>query len=437
MLRDSLITLLTRALLFCTSTVTAVLTARLLGPEGRGIYALLSQTALLLVLVANLGLSPATVYLAGRGQFSARVLFWNGLGASIVLGLATVPLAWLAHQIAPQLFQGVAPPLLAVIVLSVPVTLAAQVLTGLLLGRQRLIAYNLLGGLQGLVGAAALIIALAVEPSVRAAVAALVVSALFALLSTVGYLAMSEPGVLRPTWARAAWRAAFSYGLRGQAANVVQYLSYRMGFFLLNAFAGPAAVGLLSVATVLAEALWYVTNAVATVLFPRVASLGEGPRSVALATQAARCGFWLTVALALGLAAASWLLIPLVFGPPFAAATTPLLWLLPGTAAFALTNVLAGALAGWGRPGLNAWASAMCFVTTGGLALLAIPRWGPDGAAMAMSAGYLTGTLATLWFFVRHAGTTVLTLLVPTSADMMLLRATLRQLARRNSERAD
>lgn len=431
MLRDALVTLATRVALFGTSTLTAILTARLLGTEGRGVYALLSQTALLLTLAANLGLSPATIYLAGQRRFAVSVLAWNALGAGLLLGLATAPLTWLIYVLAPQLFRDVPPALLALVVLSVPLTLTTQLLSSLLLGRQRVLAYNTLAGAQGLVGAAALIGALVVEPSVRAATLALVASAAFALLSTATYLSWAEPGTRRPAWTPQILPAALGYGLRGQAANVVQYLTYRMGFFLLNAFAGPAAVGLLSIAVVLAEALWYITNAVATVLFPRVAAGGKDAQAIALVAQAARLGLALTALLALGLAAVAPLAVPLLFGASFAGAVGPLLVLLPGTVAFALTNVLAGALAGWGRPGLNAWASALCFVATAALALLTIPPWGAAGAALAMSAGYLGGTAATLAFFARLARLPLRALLLPTAADMMLVWTALRGTQRR------
>ncbi|MBI4507865.1 MAG: oligosaccharide flippase family protein [Chloroflexi bacterium] len=431
MLRDSLVTFATRVALFGTSTLTAVLTARLLGPEGRGVYALLTQTALLLALVANLGLSPATVYLAGQRRFSVGVLAWNALGAGLLLGLATAPLTWVLYTLAPQLFRGVPLALLALVVLSVPLALTTQMLSSLLLGRQRLLAYNALAGVQGLFGAAALVGALVVEPSVRAATLALVASAAFALLSTAGYVAWAEAAARRPAWTARVLPAALGYGLRGQVANVVQYLNYRMGFFLLNAFAGSAAVGLLSIAVVLAEALWYATNAVATVLFPRVAARGQEPEAVALAAQAARLGFALTALLALGLAVVAPLAVPLLFGAAFAGAVVPLLLLLPGTVAFALTNVLASALAGWGRPGLNAWASTLCFAVTAGLALLAIPPWGTAGAALAMSAGYLAGTAATLALFARQAGLPLRALLLPTATDMMLVGTALRGALRR------
>jgi O-antigen/teichoic acid export membrane protein len=427
--RDALVTLLTRVALFGTSTLIAIATARLLGPEGRGVYALLAQTALLLAMVTNLGLSPATVYLAGRRRFPVGVLAWNGLGAGLALGLAAAPLTGLVYALAPQVFRGVPLDLLALVVLTVPLTLATQLLSTLLLGRQRILAYNALAGVQGLFGAVALLGALAVEPSVRAAALALAASAAFALLSTVGYVAWAEPEARRPAWTRHVLPAALGYGLRGQAANVVQYLTYRLGFFVLNAFAGPAAVGLLSIAVVLAEALWYVTNAMATVLFPRMATMGREVRAAELTAQTARLGLTLTLILALGLGVAAPVALPALFGRDFAGSALPLWLLLPGTVAFALTNVLASALAGWGRPGLNAWASALCFAITLGAAVLVIPHWGAAGAALAMSAGYLAGTAATVAFFTAQTGIPLRALLLPTTADIMRLMQALRRKA--------
>ena len=53
---------------------------------------------------------------------------------------------------------------------------------------------------------------------------------------------------------------------------MTSFVNYRFDVLIVNLFAGARQVGLYSVGTSLAEIVWFITNAAAVVLAPRVAS---------------------------------------------------------------------------------------------------------------------------------------------------------------------
>src|ERR1044072_7490528 len=91
------------------------------------------------------------------------------------------------------------------------------------------------------------------------------------------------------------------------------------------------------------------------------------------------CGGW-------RLACTAPVVLPRAFGPQFKESVVLLILLLPGCAAFATTNILAGYFNGVGKPKLNLTASAAGLVLTAILDVALIPHYGARGGAVAAGA---------------------------------------------------
>jgi O-antigen/teichoic acid export membrane protein len=96
--------------------------------------------------------------------------------------------------------------------------------------------------------------------------------------------------------------------------------------------------------------------------------------------------------LAVPVAVAAPVILPLVYGPAFRAATIPTWILLAGMAGGSVYGVLSAFLSGIGRPGLTSIAQAAGLVVTVALDLTLIPHLGIIGAATASTFAYLTTT---------------------------------------------
>jgi O-antigen/teichoic acid export membrane protein len=95
-------------------------------------------------------------------------------------------------------------------------------------------------------------------------------------------------------------------------------------------------------------------------------------------------------ALAVPVAVAAPVLLPLLYGPAFRAAIVPTWILLVGMAGGAVYGVLTAFLSGIGRPGLTSIAQGAGLAVTVALDLTLIPHLGIVGASIASTLSYLT-----------------------------------------------
>src|SRR5207249_4857174 len=127
----------------------------------------------------------------------------------------------------------------------------------------------------------------------------------------------------------------FSYGLRLYPASISTFLSYRSDLFLLGLLVGDAvAIGLYTLAVSLAELVFHVPDAIATILYPRVAS-AERAEADRIAPSMTRFALLVTLIAAAGLIPAALLAVRIVL-PAFGGSIAPFLVLVPGTIALSV-----------------------------------------------------------------------------------------------------
>lgn len=378
----------------------AAVIARVLGPAGKGTVTLATLVTTSLVLFLGGGLNLANAYYAGSGRVELPRLTANAVAVALVVdGLAAIltTLFFLTGGW-QRLLPGMPAEVLLLALAWFPALLLREYVLGVLQGRQRIPAVNLVNLTQALltlVGTLGFVAGLGW--GLVGAVLAVVVAGWAALGLSI-WLVRQEGARLRPRWEGALLKATLSYGLRGWLANILQFFNYRLDTFLLNGFVGAAAVGLYSVAVALAEMLWYLPNAVGFVLFPRAAAT---PAAVMnrLTPRVLAATLTLTALAAAALAVIGRTLIVLVFSAGFAAAYGPLLALLPGVVLLGGAKVLVNDIAGRGFPQHNSLAAGVGLAVTVVGDLLLIPRYGAVGAGLASSAAYTIVFLMSLFLY--------------------------------------
>jgi O-antigen/teichoic acid export membrane protein len=386
----------------------AILCARVLGPAGNGAFAIAVLVPALLSRFLELGIVPASVYIVNRGEPLAVVLRSTlRLGAMLsVVGLACG--SGLLVLYGARMFPGVSPALLWGGLALFPLMLLHALIAGLLQARQDFRAYNtalLVAPVTTLaVGAAGFVLVGATGDVALAAVAAGHLIA-FAIAGLALAAHLKTAAVSAPDPHRSAVRPLLSFGWRSHGANVLTFVNQRLALLLLTVYLGPAATGIYVVGAQLAERLWILSEAVSTVLFPRLSALHlhEAERR-RLTPLLGRMVLALSAVAALALALVGRPVIQLLFGDAYAAAYLPMLWLLPGVVALSLSRVLSSDIAARGRPGLNALIAALALVCNVGLAWWLIPAFGMAGAAAAASVVYLLVTLVKVVFYLQLTG---------------------------------
>lgn len=395
---------LSQVLIYALAFGLRVVLARGLGDKGLGTYSLFYLSVLVGAGIGSLGVGLGNIYFLNKGQYRLREL----LGHSLVVLAATSVLAWLALLVyglagEPRLFvTGRAFWLYAP---ALPVVVGYLILTSFLHGSSRFLALGSVAvgqGVSALAMAAGLHFSGALD--VFGAVAAWVGSfalADLAALWLVGPRNVDLSALIRPRWRVV--KDQVRYGAQGQIANLAQLFNYRLDQFLVAAFVSRAGVGQYTVAVGMAESVWWISSAVAMVLMPRLTGM-EREEAEELTPLVSRNTLLVSLAAAGGLAAASPVILPFIFGDEFTAATKPLILLLPGIVAASGGRVLGSYLFSQGRIIYNTYTTLLTLGVTIALDLALIPLWGVAGAAVASSIAYSASLAMALYFYRRVSG---------------------------------
>jgi O-antigen/teichoic acid export membrane protein len=386
---------------------TSAIIARGLGAEGRGIYALALLLPNFIIVFLSMGVGSATVYYVARGEYDIATAARANMVISAVISLAGCALGTVTLLVTGErLFPGASLDLLFLGLLIVPTTIHSRNLALIFQGIQDFNTYNRITLIIPLI---TLILNLALVWYLRVGVAGSIISLAFAHVASIGvaFFALRHHLKIQHLWSisvdRSYYRRIVTYGLRAHLSQVIAFLNYRLDVFLLGLLTSdPAEVGLYAVAVAIAERLWYLSSAVAQVLFPRIASLeGYDQKRNQLTMLIARHVLWLgIIAGIVGYVLADWGIL-LVYGPDYAETPIAFRWLLPGIVLTGMAKVLGNDIGGRGRPEVNSYQSAIAIVVNVICNIILIPTYGFVGAAMATTISYTVWTLIKVWYFSR------------------------------------
>jgi len=399
----------------------SVILARILGPEGRGIYALATLLPSLIVTFGNLGIGPATVYYVARGEFRRQEILGNNILLSLGIGglgvLAGLFVVLFFHE---AVFPGVSSGYLLLALALVPVEFFFSYVSYMLLGAQRIKEFNYVQIAQSGLFLGAIALALL---GLKAGVTGAIIAGLFTRVivgATVFRLALRIAGGIDLKPNTSYIKRATSYGVQAHLSNILGFLNHRADMFLVNWFLGPSAVGLYSVGVGLVEKLWMVSFAASTVLFPWVAAETEEQKRKEFTPLVARTVLWMTALASLILAFLSKWIVLLLYSEAFLPAVGALRALLIGITTLSAGRVLSNDIAGRGFPGLNIYTGLAAVTTNVVLNLLWIPRYGIVGAAWASTVSYTVSFLGALFFYCQLSGNQWTKVVLPQSGDWAL-----------------
>ena len=431
LLQDALVTIVTRFGLAVLIFSTDIVLARVLGSDAKGRFTLVLLFSQLAALVVGWGMDSALAVVAGRDKATARSGFANAvIWSAVVGGFAVVISGWLYGLPTDVRPRG---PLSAIIpnlsaaqftyaALAIPGELFFSIGLFALLGRRRIAAYSairLLRRLMLLVGIVGVVLVsrLSLERALVINIASLVLTA-----AAIAWAARQD-GVAGVRPSAALLQEELRFGSRSLLGTVAERLQFRADAFIVNAFHGVRQTGVYSVTSGLAETLWYIPNALGTVMFSRaVDPHADAGRIAAVLTRT-------TIAVAVVTAIPAFALGPrlvrLVYGSAFTDAGVALRLILPGIVAYSVVAVLSRYIVGRGRPGVGTFVLVTGLVLNIAANLILVPRFGINGAAASSSISYGLTALLTLAVFRRLSGRGIAETLIIRRSDLRALWATL------------
>jgi len=380
--------------------VSTLLVTRILGPAGRGEYAVATALTGTGVQLGNLGLHASNTYNAGRDRRLVPALYSNSLRASFgACGVGTAA-ALLLFLLRPELapVRGWA---MVLALAAIPFSLAYLLLRSLQLGVHEVREYNRIDVGTSVLGVAligAVIAARSVGVESLLACALVVAAASFAwtAASLRGYVA----GKAAPSMAL--FRTTLRYGTKAYLAALFAYLAQRVDILFLTRIAGSEQTGYYAAATSIATVATLFPIVAGTILFPRLSSMTDPAERWRLTRRV------LAVVSAgmVGVCALGVLLAPvavrLLLGVVFLPAVEPLRWLMPGVLLRSANSILMNHFAAGGMPRITVYSPAAALAVNVALNLLLIPRLGTVGAAVASFAGSAALLAASLVYLAAN-----------------------------------
>ena len=397
-----------------------VLVTRAVGADGLGSYTLFLLAVSLAAAVLGLGLNVSSIYHIGKRTFGLRDIVSNS--QSVVLGSLVVSAALVgltALTFGDRLEREGVPYWL--FVFAVPLFVNFNILTAILQGANRFLAMNLLILLRPLAVVILLVAAMAAGGlDLTGILVFWTISSFLTMavgLALVGLRHLHLPTALRPRWP--ILKEQVRFGLQGQVGNLLQLLNYRLDSFLVLAFVNTAGVGLYAVGVAVSESVWFVANAVAVVLLPRLTH-AEAEDAARLTPVVCRNTLLVSLVAAMGVGVLSPVLVKAIFGAEFGPSVTAVYWLLPGTVALAGTKIVASYIFSQGKPLINSYITIAVLAATVLFDLALIPAFGVAGAAAASSIAYSLSLVLSLAVYSRMSGRGVWEAVLVRGSDLQM-----------------
>ncbi|MBL7262306.1 oligosaccharide flippase family protein [Paractinoplanes lichenicola] len=399
-----------------------VLTARLLGADGRGEIAFLTTVASLVAFVASLSAYEAMINISGARPEERPALAGAGLVLTGVLGTLGAAGAGIIIWAVPtqgMLFSNVD---IMIAVSAVPVSILQTYFLYLARASYDL-AVASLGWISAPLATLALNVGFAATDglTMRVAITNWVIGLACSALLLVAHVGRSS-GFAVPS--ASLLKQVLGFGLRSHLGGVMVTGTYRLDHWLLGLLGSARELGTYSVAVAWFDAIVHLSRAVSVTFRPDLlrASAEDAGR------QSARI-FRICAVVVLVLVGGTVLIAPflcvIVFGPEFSDSVLDLRILAFGAFGMMALNIFGTALVAQQRPMLESMANAAGFAVALVLYLVMIPPFGATGAAFASAISYLICGGVALGLVHRTLGLQYRSL-VPRSSDMAPLVRLLR-----------
>jgi O-antigen/teichoic acid export membrane protein len=373
-----------------------VLTGRLLGPAGRGIYALASLSVSLCQLPFSSVWVANTVELA-RKRATPRQL----AGVSVVVAAGGgVLTAVVAIAISPLL--GDKWWVLAFPALITPFVLLRGYQEGMWQALGHVRAVNLLRLGRASLPFLFILPPLLADASIRATI--LIWELAFVVLSLTAWFRLRAfIGSVQFPRDRAIYKRVTRYGLTISGFRIVEVLNERNGLIALAIFTSDAVVGVFSIAVAATEVLVLATDALALSTFKRI-SFESREHSAALSVRTMRHCVILAAAASVIVIPTVYLAIPFVLGDGYEDVPLLLVLLTPNVLCLAAVRPLYSFFqVQTQKPAKMYWVVGAALVTNTVLNIVLVPLWDAQGAAFAASISGIVGVTVAFRAFSAEA----------------------------------
>lgn len=399
-------TLGTRLVLILITLLTSVFTARLLGPEGRGQFALAVACTGFGVQLGNMGLQVSNTYFIAKKQFSLPLLLGNSIFISLFLGLIISIVFWVSCTLYPSLTP-TSTLLTFFIILSIPLGIFSLLIQNLLIGTHKIHLYNRIELYSKILPMLLLVACLYFHVG-SVNVVFFLTLLVFIISIMIGWhklIPFSESRSLKLSFSALMQMIPFS--LKSYFSALFYFFFIRTDLFIVKKFLSHADVGYYSLAQQVGDMVYLLPTVIAMILFPKLTAITDEKERW---SKTKKVTFTTFVTLLVGVLILNLLMpfmVKTLYGPLFIPAVLPIQIYCLSKVLLGTTNIIAQYVASTGE----SWASCFIWLLTAIVNIICnlylIPIWGINGATLSAIISCLF-ILVVLFIFVKKRSKTII-----------------------------
>lgn len=377
--------------------------ARYLGPDGLGLFSMVTMIAGIIVLIAGMGIDIAVVkYVAEYKNDKNRLhaVFSSAFITVAIFGVAaSIVLFVLSDKFASIFDMSSLSPLLKIYAFVFPFSLTYGIILGVLNGLREMKYYSIIKTLYGILMflfiLTFLFLGFGVEGAVIGAMLALIVATLIAGIIIKKFVHFTISDYRKNT------KMLTSFGSRLVGVNMIGQIYHYIDILMIGYFLTSTDVGYYAVAMSLSRFFWLVPGAMATVAYPTISECWAKNDIQAinkLVDKATKYSACILVFAGMSVIFFAKDIITFLFTSEFLPAVLPLTILIIGTVTSGILKSVGGIFASVGKVNVVLKISAIGAVVDIILNIALIPTYGIIGAATATTAAYVLNVIITIYF---------------------------------------
>ena len=412
-----------KVLIAVLNLVIVIILSHYTGARGKGEASLVVISMAMVMLFCNLLGGPTLIYLVPR--YNVFLLFFLSNIWSILTSIGAFLLLYFFSTTSCNMN-------LHICILSLLSSFLSTNLT-ILLGKERIMLYNLISLLQSVVTfiVAYLLLISIEQPDVYAYIYSLYAALLLCFIISFVYMIPYLKQASLDNMMKFALEF-LKIGFTNQTSQIIKFMSFRVSYYMIVKYAGASVLGVFSNGTSLIESLLLISNSFVSVLYPKVSNSVSKKYSQLLTLQMTKMSIAFCI-----LALIPLLLIPSsfwiwLFGAEFNGVREVILLLSPGIVFYNISMVINHYFSGLGRYRVSTVAYFLGLLVVFVLSISLIPNYGITEAGIISSLSYITSALFYMIYFSKDAKIKT-TQLFPSISDIPWLMKRVKSILEKNN----
>jgi O-antigen/teichoic acid export membrane protein len=422
--------------------ISGVFITRMLGPEGRGLYAIFYADIALFSTILGFSINTAITHFKAKETFSEKTL----LSVSVLFSLVTVALSlllltiWINLPFSDVLFpsEHLTPAYILLFILFIVLGQINTVYAALFQGALRFDVVNKVSLFNSVFNLLLFGMAFLAHNMAWINIGIEEILGLAALILLLNFFqwhrhynkSFSYKMNLRLKW-KSEIQPFFAFMGLGHLSNVINFFNYRLVLWVMAYYLDNGQIGIFSLGAGLAQLINFISNPLAQVLMPFLSAESDEQR-LGLFSKFARIHFTLVLGLGLIGILIAVPLIPVVYGAEFKDSGKVFYLIMTGVLFSTQTKQVAGFFISSDKIKLNLYATIVGFTLTFGFNIWLVRDYGIYGAAVAQSITYLGIFLFVYAAMLKFTQFQVKNIFIINRSDINYARKRLKQKAGRN-----